>query len=485
MAPAPAATAARRGEAGTGEIGQTGEAVNLPKAMGLRDVVLFFVTTGTNLQWVAFAAAAGPSSLVLWTLGALLMFLPLSYCVLHLAPRFPEEGGLYSWSKRAFGDGAGFIAGWMYWCSNLPYFPGLLYFIASNALYIFGDRLLFLQQSKAYFITVSILGLALGAGLNILGLSVGKWLNNIGGVTRWLATLLLVGLGIAAFLRNGSATVFTWSNLWPSFRLADLLLLSTIAFAWTGPEAASFMGDEIQNARRTVPRALLLAAPMIAVIYMSGTLSMLVAVPGGDTSALQGIMQAIRVGADGIGAPWLAPIAAALITITSLGSLAAWFEAVARIPFVAGIDRYLPAAFGKAHPKYGSPHVALMTQALITVVFVILGQAGTTIGGAYQVLVSLTIIVTFVPFVLLFASALRLARSPAEDALRLPGGTKAVVACATVGLLTTLGAIVLGLIPPETEANRVLAAAKLMGATAAVMAAGAAVYWFGRRGKAA
>lgn len=453
----------------------------LPKAMGLRDVVLFFVTTGTNLQWVAFAAAAGPSSLALWTLGALLMFLPLSYCVLHLAPRFPEEGGLYSWSKRAFGDGAGFLAGWMYWCSNLPYFPGLLYFIASNALYIFGDSLLGLQQSKAYFITVSIVGLALGAGLNILGLGVGKWLNNIGGVTRWLATLLLVGLGIAAFLRNGSATEFTWASLWPSFRLADMLLLSTIAFAWTGPEAASFMGDEIQNARRTVPRALLLAAPMIAIIYMSGTLSMLVAVPSGNTSALQGIMQAIRAGAEGVGAPWLAPVAAALITITSLGSLAAWFEAVARIPFVAGIDRYLPAAFGRPHPRYGSPHVALLTQAVITVVFVVLGQAGTTVGGAYQVLVNLTIIVTFVPFVLLFASALRLARSPAEDALRLPGGTPAVVACAIVGLLTTVAAIVLGLIPPETEPNRVLAAAKLIGATLAVMAAGVAVYALGRR----
>jgi glutamate:GABA antiporter len=449
--------------------------------MGLRDVVLFFVTTGTNLQWVAFAAAAGPSSLTVWLLGALAMFLPLSWCVLHLSARFPDEGGLYVWVRRAFGHPAGFLAGWMYWCSNLPYFPGLLYFTASNALFVFGDRLSFLQSSPAYFIAASIFGLALGAGLNILGLGVGKWLNNVGGITRWLATLILIGMGIGALLTSGSATTWTPGSLLPRLGVANLLFWSTIAFAWTGPEAASFMGGEIKDARRTVPRALLLAAPMIALIYVLGTASILVAVPPGEVSGLQGVLQAVQAAEARLGFDGIAPLAAALVTITCLGSVGAWFEAVARIPFVAGIDHFLPERFGRLHPRWGSPYVALLTQAVITVLFVLMGQAGTTVRGAYQVLVSLTVIVTFVPFVLLFASAVKLAAVPAgASTLRLPGGPNAVVISALVGLVTTLGAIVLSLVPPESEPDKPLAVAKVLGTTLLVMGSGVLVYALGR-----
>jgi amino acid transporter len=449
--------------------------------MGLRDVVLFFVTTGTNLQWVAFAAAAGPSSLSVWVLGALAVFLPLSWCVLHLSARFPDEGGLYVWVRRAFGHPAGFLAGWMYWCSNLPYFPGLLYFTASNALFVFGDRFASLQSSPAYFIVASILGLGLGAGLNILGLGVGKWLNNVGGITRWLSTLILIGVGIATWLASGSATSFTPESLAPRLGVANLLFWSTIAFAWTGPEAASFMGGEIRDAPRTVPRGLLLAAPMIAAIYVLGTASILVAVPPGEVSGLQGVLQAVQSAESRLGGGGLTPLAAALVTITCLGSVGAWFETVARIPFVAGIDHFLPERFGRLHPRWGSPYVALLTQAGITVLFVLMGQAGTTVRGAYQVLVSLTVIVTFVPFVLLFAAAVKLAGAPASgETLRLPGGAPVVVGFALLGLAATLGAILLSLVPPESEPDKALAVAKVLGTTLLVMGGGVLVYALGR-----
>src|SRR5271169_231974 len=110
----------------------------LARELGFRDVVLFFVTTGTNLQWVAFAAAAGASALVAWCIGAGAMFLPLAVCIVALSSRFPEEGGIYVWSGKAFGPFAGFMTGWTYWCSNLPYFPGLLYFASGSALFLVG-----------------------------------------------------------------------------------------------------------------------------------------------------------------------------------------------------------------------------------------------------------------------------------------------------------------------------------------------------------
>src|SRR5579862_3324424 len=162
--------------------------MHLRRALGLPDVILFFVVAGSNLQWVATAAAAGASSIPVWAIGALAMFAPLSIAVVFLSSHYPEEGGLYVWSKRAFGPFAGFITGWSYWASNLPYFPALLYFTAGNALFIAGSAGKSLAGLPAYFIAVSMLGLALGTIVNVLGLDVGKWLNNVGAVSRWAVT---------------------------------------------------------------------------------------------------------------------------------------------------------------------------------------------------------------------------------------------------------------------------------------------------------
>src|SRR6185436_11655308 len=181
----------------------------LRRALGFRDLVLFYVATTLSLRWIATAAVAGPSAIVLWMIGGACLFVPLVFTVLELSSHYPEEGGLYVWSKRAFGPFAGFITGWTYWCSNLPYFPGLLYFAAGNLLFVGGERMRALSTSGAYFIGFSLFGLALATLLNVFGLELGKWLNNIGGITRWLATLVLIGIGGTAWILLGPATPIT------------------------------------------------------------------------------------------------------------------------------------------------------------------------------------------------------------------------------------------------------------------------------------
>ena len=455
----------------------------LAKAMGLRDVVLFFVTSGTNLQWVASAAVAGPSAVTVWLIGILVMFVPLAFCVIELSSRYPEEGGMYVWSKHAFGDFAGFMNGWTYWTSNLPYFPGVLYFAAANALYVLGeDQRRALSESSAYFVAAALAGLALGTIVNVAGLGVGKWLTNAGAVARWGATAVLIVIGIAAYARFGSASEWSLASLRPGLGFRDIIFWSSIAFALTGPEAASFMGDEIRDARRTIPRGLFLAAPLIALIYILGTVSVLVALPREEVSGLQGIMQAVARASDKIGAPGLAPLAAVLIAVTALGSVGAWLGAVARIPFVAGIDHFLPAGFGRLHPRWGSPWVALLTQSAVTVVFVFLGQAGTSVKGAYDVLVSMTFIATFIPFLLVFSALIRVQSLPAgAHTIRIPGGRPVAILIGALGLTTTAVSIVLAVFPAADEPRKALAVAKIVGLTAALLAAGVAVYFSGRR----
>src|SRR2546423_5118621 len=145
-------------------------APRLRRVLSFRDLFLYYSVTGFSLRWIATGAAAGPSALVIWVIAALGFFVPLVFSVLELSSRYPEEGGIYVWSKRAFGPFAAFITGWAYWGSNLPYFPGLLYFAAANALFIGGPAWQPISANTAYFIAVATIGHATSAATNVVAL---------------------------------------------------------------------------------------------------------------------------------------------------------------------------------------------------------------------------------------------------------------------------------------------------------------------------
>lgn len=455
--------------------------MQLRRTLGLTDVVLFFVVAASNLQWVATAAAAGPSAIPFWIVGGLTMFAPLSIAVVFLSSHHPEEGGLYVWTKRAFGPFAGFMTGWTYWASLLPYFPALLYFAAGNALFIGGNNGGALSTSPVYYIVVALAALALATIVNVYGLQVGKWLTNVGGIARWIVTLLVVALGAVAWWNFGPATPFTPATMRPGLQLKDVIFWSVIAFAWTGPESMPFMGGEIKNPRRTVPFGLALAAPVIAVIYVVGTVAVLSALAPHQVNPSSGVMQAVGSVADRMHWGALTPIAAALVALSCFGSAGAWLGAGARLPFVAGIDRYLPASFARLHPRWGSPVVSLVSLAIIAGVFVFLGQAGTSVRGAYNVLVSSTVVITLVPFLFLFASAIKLrGERSAAQGVPIPGGSWTVSIAAIVGLVTTLSAIVFAGFPSDDDPDKLSAIVKVVGFTAAVLLVGAVIYLLGR-----
>ncbi len=456
--------------------------MHLRRTLGLADVVLFFVVAGSNLQWVAAAAAAGASSIPVWVIGAFAMFLPLSIAVVFLSSHHPDEGGLYVWSKRAFGPFAGFITGWTYWASNLPYFPALLYFAAGNALFIGGSNGGALSASPAYFIGVALAGLALATIVNIYGLQIGKWLNNAGALSRWTVTLLLVALGGFAWWKFGSATPINAATMRPALHIKDVIFWSVIAFAWTGPEAMPFMGGEIKHPRRSIPLGLAIAAPAIAVIYIVGTLSVLAVLTPHAVNPSSGVMQAIAGISMRLRWNALTPVAAVLVAVSCVGSTSAWLGAVARIPFVAGIDRYLPPIFARMHPRWGSPVAALVTQAGIAAIFIFLGQGGTSVRGAYDVLVSSTVVITMVPFLFLFAAALKLRDERwTPEMVPIPGGKWTVSIAALIGLATTLSAIVFAGFPADDDPNKALAVVKVIGLTAMMLLGGVAIYLIGRQ----
>jgi len=444
--------------------------------------VMFYLVTTLSLRWIPVAATVGPSSIVIWVVGLLTVFIPLALCIMELSSRYPQEGGMYLWSKRAFGDFPAFLTGWIYWTSNLPYFPAVLYFAASNALYIGGTRWHALQRSPLFFITFSLLGVGLALALNVVGLNVGKWLNNLGSLGSWLPVVLLCVVGVVAWMKFASATNFAPSELKPSLNFGMFGVWATLLYAFAGAEAASFMGDEMKSARRIVPPALIVAGVVVTAGYILGTIAILVALPASHINNMEGIMQAISTAAARVGWTGVGPTVALLICLANLGGVAAYLAALARLPFVVGIDRYLPHSFARVHPKWGTPVVALVTQALACIVFVFLGQAGSSVHGAYQLLVTMSIITNFIPYLFMFAALIRLQREPAEPGVvTIPGGRPVAITLAVVAMITTCGIIIGSAIPDPDEPHKFFAVAKVVVLSVLLISGGVMLYAIGRR----
>lgn len=449
-----------------------------PRVIGFADLFLFYVVTGISLRWIATAASAGPSAITIWAGAWCCFFIPLLLSVTELASRYPQEGGLYIWSKRNFGDFAGFIAAWTYWASNLPYFPSALYFAASNAVYIGGPRWKHLSDSPTYYICFSLIGLALITILNVVGLSVAKWLHNVGAFAMWVPVAIIIVMGLIAWHRFGAATTFTVASLVPDVHLKNMIFWASLTFALGGCEAASFMGDEVKNARSAIPRALLLGGIVVTLCYILGTICTLLVLPSHQISDLQGLMQAIALSTERLHWFGVVPICGTLIALSNIGAVGAYLAATARLPFVAGIEHVLPSAFGRLHPRWQTPYVALLVQSGVAAVFVFLGQAGTTVHGAYDVLVSMGIITYFVPYLFVFASMFRSQwKEPEQDAFRVPGKKPVAILLSCIGFVATSFTIFLSLIPAADEANKLLATVKVVGLTGILVLAGALLYW--------
>jgi glutamate:GABA antiporter len=457
-------------------------APRLRRALRFRDLTLLYLAAALSIRWISTAAAAGPGTLVIWIFALAAFYLPIAAGVMELSSRYPQEGGLYIWTREAFGDFSGFITAWMYWMSNLPYFPSILYFGAGSLLFAAGARGRALSASPAWFMSFAVAWLAIITVVNILGLDAGKWLNNVCSTAGWFSVLVLVALGSVAAARFGPATHFPPAAFLPHFSLKNAIFWSTIVFAYSGCETGSFMGDEIDHPRRTIPRALLASGIVLALAYVAGTAALLIALPSSDVSGVDGFMRGTAGLCARLGLPWpLVAGMAALLALSAIGGAASYLSATSRLPFVAGIDRYLPPVFGRIHPRFHTPWVAIAVYGLAGMAVAALGQAGTSVRGAYDVLVSMSIVTTFLPFLMLFAALLRLQSRPAaSEVRRIPGGRPVAIALACIGFATTFVTIVLSVVPPDEEPNKPLAVAKVLLSTAALIAAGVLVFLIAR-----
>ncbi len=460
---------------------------HLRKTMGFWDVLLFNIATVVGPRWIAAAGHNGTSSISLWILAAVFFFVPGALVINELSSRFPEEGGLYVWAKEAFGPFHGFVAGWTYWIYTVFYFPGLLLASASMSAYVIGGRGAALSQDRGFQLWVSLGLLVVAVGLNIIGLNIGKWLQNAGGVGTFLPLAILVGLGAILALHGGSVTHFTVRNMLPAWNWDTVNFWSQIAFAFTGLELVSAMSEEVRDPRRTLPRAVYGAGALTAFIYIAGTFAILALLPAADIDPQSGVFHAITIGSVALKIGFLGILAAMLVTVGNAGGVGSTVAGIARVPFVVGIDRYLPAAFGKIHPKWKTPWVSILVQGSVSGAILLVSQINDTTRGAYQFLIDAAIILYFIPFLYMFAAVIRLAarsdRASNPHAILVPGGRAGVWICGGLGFVVVLIGILVSLIPPGDSSNKLGFELKLVIGTLASILLGLVLYWRGARAK--
>jgi amino acid transporter len=368
---------------------------------------------------------------------------------------------------------------------TILYFPGLLMASMAMSVYIGGPKYAYLADEKWHYLIPASLGLlAVAAILNLIGLNVGKWLQNAGGVSTYVPLVTLVVIAAAVNLYHHDSVVpIHWENLKPTLDLGTLNFWSSIAFAFTGMELVCMMSEEVRDPRKTFRRATYISAALIAIIYVLGTLAVITLIPAADVNTQNGAFQAITHGSSLLGVAWIGVIAAMLVTVGNAGGVGATVAGVARVPFVAGIDRYLPEAFARLHPKWRTPYIAIILQATLSAALLIISNLGQNIAAAYEILINATVIVYFIPFLYMYAAVIKLAyradRGVHRDAALIPGGTTGVWIAGSLGFVVTLLSIVLAFIPSMDVKNKPLYVIEIVVGTLVAAGLGVMLYMRG------
>ncbi|HUI74643.1 MAG TPA: APC family permease [Candidatus Acidoferrum sp.] len=460
-----------------------GNQPHLKRVLGKWDLVLLFVVAIFNLNVLPSIAANGGVTIWLWIISLVLFFWPQGIAVIELAHRYPGEGGVYLWAKEVFGDFHGFLSGWCYWTNNMMYVPTVMLYFVGVSVFVLGAGHEALADNRIFALSMASILLVIVVVLNVTGLGVGKWINNLGGIGTFVAAALLIGLGVIAWARFGSTV--TWADFQiPANPRFVLNSFGVICFGLVGLELASIMGDEIREPQKTLPGAVAWGGIFSGLLYIGATLTLLIAVSKSDISVLQGVVQAVENLAGKVHAGWIIAPFAFLLSLSIAGIGSAWLGGSARIPFVAGLDSYLPPWLGKIHPKYGTPYAALIVHAVVSMILVVMNFVGSGVQESFQRLLSLAVVLQLIPFLYIFGALLRIA----FDAGFQKGhyGRSTLVFAGTSGMVTTTLGIALAFFPAQQITSLGSYEAWMVGGT--ILFVGLAAFFFfvyGRRKQAA
>jgi amino acid transporter len=440
----------------------------LRQELGLRDLVLSQIVYVVGLSWVGTAAAKlGTSQIPVWLAAMALFYVPQAIVVIHLSRRFPLEGGLYQWSKLGLGEGMAFLVGWNLWIYAIVLLGAYGLQFANALIYAIGPAAQPLSGHHAFMGGVSLGLLGALTLVSILGLRIGKWLHNAGAVIN-------VARGTLAEYHPLAITA-------PALTVLTFNIFGKLgAGALSGFEYVAVLAGETRNAGRNIGRSVMIAAPIIAVMFIFGTSAVLALTPANQIDLIGPIPQAFRNGLGGSGAVVvLIPFAVLAVSARSIGNSSLLFSATSRMPMVAGWDRLIPAWFSRLHARFRTPVNSVLFIGGGALVFAVLGMLGTGEQEAFQLLENVGGILYGLTYLVLFAVPLvGLARTGQRAPLW-------IRIAASFGFATSLLYVVLSVVPIVDVESPLAFAVKVGGTVVLVNVIGVAMYLVRRPRRAA
>jgi amino acid transporter len=378
----------------------------LRRELGLADLVLMQVVFVVGSGWVGTAAKLGPSQLVFWMLAIVTYYLPQAAVVIYLNRRMPLEGGLYQWAKASFGEFVGFLVAWNLWVFAIVILASFYVMAGQNISYLIGGSDSSSIASAGWYMpTVSVVIAVMLVVVGIKGLGLGKWFSNFGGVAQILTYIALIGLPILALSRGTITQYRPFETELPTLSLFSLNIFGKMALgAMSGFEFVALMAGEAKRPDRTIPQSVMIATPLIALMFILGTSTVLAFVPRDQIDLVSPIPQTLTYGVRGLGvASYIAPVLIVLLLTRLLGALNMMFAGNTRLPMVAGWDGLLPKWFTRLHPKSRTPINSILFVGAVTLALALGSLAGSGTQEAFQLLENAGGILYAMAYIALFA----------------------------------------------------------------------------------
>lgn len=448
------------------------------KELGLVDLVLQQIVYVVGIVWVGAAAKLGQSHIAFWLAAMLLFYLPQAAVVIHLSRSLPLEGGLYQWTKLGLGEAAGFMVAWNLWMYAVVLISSIGLLISSNLSYAFGIE--WMAKNKLFITAVSCALMGALIAISILGLGVSKWLHNAGSVLLLFAFAVLIALPFVQRARGVLPSYAPFAMTMPTLTLLSLNIFGKLAVgALSGFEYVAVLAGECRNPERTIGRATLIAAPIIAVMFILGTSSVLAFSTPSQVDLIAPIPQAIARGLGSLGIVSMAgPFVILMLTSRSIANSSIVFTGNTRMPMVAGWDRLLPAWFTRLHPRFRTPVNSIVFVGVVSLAFGLIGIAGVGEQEGFQLLDNAAGILYGLTYLALFALPLLTQRGTKAG---WPHASVALKVAAGTGLLTTILYVALSIFPIIDVPSWQMFAAKISGVVIALNILGWLVYSAGGR----
>jgi glutamate:GABA antiporter len=455
--------------------------VQLRKELGLRDLVLAQVLCVVGSSWVGVAAELGRSHVAFWLGAMLLFYVPLAIVVIYLNKLMPLEGGLYQWAKFGFNQFTGFLIAWNLWVYAITSVSAILFTVPTDVGYMVGPSGRWIPASKVATLLLTGIVVVAITVVAIRGLGIGKLLHNTGSIMIMSAYGILLILPIWALLKGSLASYqpIPWQTPKPSW--VGLAIFGQMCVGGlSGFEYIAILAGECKSADRTVGQSVTISAPIIALMFILGTSSVLAFIGNRPIDLIGPIPQTFRLvfGTAGAGA-MIAPLAILLLMVRSVASSSLLFTGLSRLPMTAGWDNLLPSWFTKLHPRWLTPVNSILFVAVLILAFILLSMLGVEEQEANQLLSNASTVHYGIAYVALFLLPLVGSRELRE---RLPGWLKIAAAA---GFCSSVVAVFIGLYPIINVVSPLEYAAKIGGTVIVSNIIGLLIYGLGTRRQAA